>query len=69
MASTRQSNHAFKSRGTKIMELAELLRPVLMEKLMGCYDENNLPVQPARIRGLALVMAQDLVVFREQQSA
>lgn len=49
------------SKGQKIMALAEVLRPELLKKLGSCKDEHGMPVAPARIRGLALVIAQELV--------
>lgn len=51
---------AYVAKGARIMQIADVLRPRLMEKLSGCRDENGMPVQPARIRGIALIVAQEL---------
>lgn len=55
----------FQTRGALIMELAELLRPALMQRLQGCRDENGMIVQPARVRGIALIIAQEMVKAKQ----
>ena len=47
--------------GQQIMQVAEIIRPILLEKLRGAIDEHGMPVQPARIRGMSLVLAQSMV--------
>lgn len=63
----RQDAQGFQSTGSLIMEIAELLRPSLMKRLEHCKDENGMPVQPARVRGIALIIAQEIV--KQQKAA
>ena len=67
-ASIRQGG-AYQSRGAKIMELADRLRPVLTEWLRGGHDEYGMPFSNERIRGAALSMAQYLIKKREGAAA
>ncbi len=54
--------------GAKIMHLADMIHPALMKKLQGCRDENGMPVQPARVRGLSLIIAQNLIKAQETKA-
>ncbi len=56
------------SRGKQIMEIAEKIRPWLAKMFEGVRDENGMLVQPARVRGIALNVAQSLVKDQEQQA-
>lgn len=56
------------TRGNQIMELAERLRPALLKQFEGFRDENGIPVQPARVRGIALIIAQNLIKLKEQRA-
>ena len=49
------------SRGNLIMEISELLRPWISKMFEGVRDENQMLVQPARVRGIALNVAQKMV--------
>lgn len=49
------------SRGNLIMEIAEKLRPHLLKMFEGVRDDEGLLLQPARVRGIALNMAQSIV--------
>jgi hypothetical protein len=55
------------TKGNIIMELAEKLRPWLTTVLTGLRDENGMLVQPARIRAVALNVAQDIVKRQEEK--
>ena len=57
------------SRGNVIMEIAEMIRPMIAKFFDGQRDENGMIVQPARIRAVALNMAQGIVIEQEKQSA
>ena len=57
------------SRGNMIMEIAEKLRPWLTKMFEGVRDENGMLVQPARIRGIALNVAQDIVAEQNNKAA
>lgn len=48
-------------RGNIIMELADKLYPWLVNMFDGVRDENGMLLQPARVRGIALNVAQDIV--------
>ena len=50
-----------KSTGETIMEIADAIWPSLMKLFEGTRDENGMLVQPARVRGIALNVAQGLV--------
>lgn len=64
MVTGGQKPKNYQSNGTLIMQIAEeVIRPYLMKKLADCRDENGMPVQPARIRGIALIMAQEWVKY------
>lgn len=54
-----------RSNGGSIIDIAEKLRPWLAKMFEGVRDENGMLVQPARIRGIALNLAQYMV--KEQQ--
>lgn len=56
------------NRGKIIMDIAEKLRPWLTKMFEGVRDENGMLVQPARIRGIALNVAQNLVKEQESQA-
>lgn len=56
---------AVQSTGQRIMELAEKLRPTLQNMFEGCRDENGMPVQAAKIRAIALNLAQNLIKHRD----
>ena len=43
------------------MEIAERIRPWLSKMFEGVRDENGMLVQPARVRGIALDVAQRIV--------
>lgn len=58
---TNDRKDSFQTRGARIMELSEQLRPMISEWLMGCKNAEGMPVQPAQIRAIALNVAQDLV--------
>lgn len=49
------------SKGGLIMAVAERIRPWLMTLFENVRDENGMLVQPARVRGIALNVAQDIV--------
>lgn len=53
-------NDEYKTRGGTIIEIAEKIRPWLAQMFEGVRDENGMLVQPARIRGIALNVAQSL---------
>ena len=50
-----------KTNGQVIMEIAETIRPIIAAFFKNARDGNGMLVQPARIRGIALNVAQDLV--------
>ncbi len=54
--------------GRLIMEIAEKLRPWLTKMFENVRDENGMIVQPARIRGIALNVAQDIINEQMQKS-
>lgn len=58
-----------KTRGNVIMDIAEILRPLLAKFFEGARDENGMIVQPARVRAIALNVAQDIVKEQEQKTA
>jgi hypothetical protein len=57
------------SRGAQIMEIAEKLRPWFAKMFEGVRDENGMLVQPARVRGIALNVAQRIVQEEEGKLA
>ncbi|MCE2926447.1 MAG: hypothetical protein LW823_02205 [Rickettsiales bacterium] len=57
------------SRGAQIMEIAEKLRPWFAKMFEGVRDENGMLVQPARVRGIALNVAQRIVQEEERKLA
>lgn len=57
-----------KSKGGMIMEIAEKIRPFLMNMFHGIRDEKGMLYQPAHVRGIALNMAQDLLKMHEDNS-
>jgi hypothetical protein len=59
---------ANQSRGSMIMEIAERIRPWLTEMFQSVRDENGMLVQPARVRGIALNVAQGIVKEQEQKA-
>lgn len=52
---------SFQTRGAMIMEVAEVIRPVLQEWLREWRNEHNMPIRPERVRAIALNVAQDIV--------
>lgn len=56
------------SRGNVIMDIAERIRPWLMKMFEGARDENGMLVQPARVRGIALNMAQNIVKEQDNKA-
>jgi hypothetical protein len=57
------------NRGSIIMDIAEALRPWLMKMLQGVRDNDGLLLQPARVRALALNVAQSIVNDEEKIGA
>jgi hypothetical protein len=57
------------STGEKIMEIAEKLRPWLAQMFEGVRDDNGMLVQPARVRGIALNVAQRIVQDSQKEAA
>lgn len=57
---------AYKTRGAMIMEIADLFRPILMEKLATQKDSLGMPLHPSKIKAMALNMAQALVRVESQ---
>ncbi len=57
------------SRGAQIMEIAEKIRPWIAKIFEGVRDENGMLVQPARVRGISLNVAQSLVKEQESQAS
>ena len=57
------------SRGNLIMEIAELVRPALTKMFEGVRDENGMLVQPARVRGVALNLAQRIVMENDKKAS
>lgn len=55
------------SRGNVILEIAERLRPWFTKMFEGIRDEHGQLVQPARIRAIALNVAQDLLNEEENK--
>ena len=55
------------TKGNMIMDIAEKIRPWLSKMFEGVRDENGMVVQPARVRGIALNMAQHIVHQQEQK--
>lgn len=55
------------SKGQVILDMAEKLRPWLMNVFTGLRDENGMLLQPARIRAIALNVAQDIVMQQEKK--
>jgi hypothetical protein len=47
--------------GNIIVDVAEKIRPIMMKMFAGAKDENGVVLQPARIRAMALDMAQWMV--------
>lgn len=56
---------AYQTRGAKIMQLADEIRPALLKTLAAYRDENGMPFSPERVRGYALNMAQFLIKKQE----
>lgn len=56
-----KTNQNFQTTGALIMQVADLLRPKLQEQLRGAIDENGMAVESARVRGMALIIAQEMV--------
>jgi len=57
-----------KSKGSMIMDIAEKIRPFLMNMFNGIRDEKGMLYQPAHVRGIALNMAQDLLKIHEDNN-
>lgn len=49
------------AQGITIVDLAEKIRPALLRMFTGVRDENGMLIQPARIRGISLNLAQRLL--------
>jgi len=56
------------NKGSLIMEVAEKIRPFLINMFDGVRDENGMLLQPARVRGIALNVAQSIVNQGEYQN-
>ena len=56
-----KQGNSFQTEGSKIMQLAEVLRPYIAEWLKDHRNSEGLAVQPATIRGVALNTAQTLI--------
>lgn len=54
-------------RGSLIMDIAEKIRPLIANFFKDARDENGMLVQPARVRAIALNVAQGIV--NDQQAA
>lgn len=52
---------AFQTQGNKIMQIAEILRPMIAKWLEGTRTLDGMPVQPATIRAVSLNTAQNLL--------
>ncbi len=57
------------SRGNKIMEIAEKLRPWFIKMFEGVRDDEGMLLQPAHIRGMALNVAQTIVKDQEKKAS
>lgn len=57
----KKGGDRFQTEGSKIMKIAEAIRPQLVEIFKNAKNSEGLPVQPATIRGIALNVAQNLV--------
>jgi hypothetical protein len=55
------------TKGNIIMEVAEKLRPWLTSLFANVRDEHGMLVQPAKVRAIALNVAQDLVRKQEEK--
>lgn len=53
------------NRGSLIMNIAESIRPWLMQIFEGMRDNDGMLVQPAHVRAIALGVAQDIVKDEE----
>jgi hypothetical protein len=58
-----------KKSASPIMEIADRLRPWLLQMYAGVRDAHGMPVQPAHIRGLALNVAQDIVKGQQKKAS
>jgi hypothetical protein len=56
-------------RGQIIMEMAEKLRPWIASMFENVRDDNGMLVQPSRVRGIALNVAQRIVHEQELKAA
>ena len=56
------------TKGNMIMDIAEKIRPFLMNLFLGIRDEAGMLYQPAHVRGIALNMAQDLLRKHEENT-
>lgn len=54
-----------KTRGQKIMELAEILLPKLREFLTGVRDQDGLLLHPARVRAISIQVSQNMITTYE----
>jgi len=54
-------------KGNVILEIADKIRPWLAKMFEGVRDENNMLLQPARVHGIALNVAQSIVKEQEEQ--
>ena len=57
----RNKNQPYQTRGAQIMKVAEEIRPLLVKWLVGCKNNEGMPVHPSQIRALSLTIAQDII--------
>lgn len=53
--------NVYQTQGNKIMQIAEILRPMIAQWLEGTKTRDGLPLQPATVRAIALNTAQNLL--------
>ena len=56
-----KQGNSFQTEGSKIMQLAEIIRPHVTEWVKAYKNKDGLPVQPATVRAISLNMAQKLI--------
>lgn len=59
-----KNGQGFQTEGSRIMQLAEIIRPYVANWLEGTKNAEGLPVQPATVRAISLNAAQTLVKQR-----
>ncbi|MDE3059735.1 MAG: hypothetical protein KGJ06_01840 [Pseudomonadota bacterium] len=57
-----------RGKGNVILDLAEKIRPWLMQMAEGVRDKNGLAVQPPHVRAVALNLAQRIVKEQEAEA-